>query len=115
RFAVHFDVGYDVNLRQALDEPAACFLNGRPIEIPQAAAEGDQLLITEALVADQHDRMLVPRLQQPHKRGLAELPEIDAPHLGAERLPGRDQLDSSGSMAFRWLCNGQRHLAPPYT
>ena len=67
RFAVHFDVGYDVNLRQALDEPAACFLNGRPVEIPQAAAEGDQLLVTEALVQGLHRQG--NHHQRPHVAG----------------------------------------------
>ena len=65
RLAVHLDVGNDVNLREALDETAARFLNWRPVEIPQATAEGDQFLITEPLIADQHNRILVPHLNEP--------------------------------------------------
>ncbi len=54
RLAVHLDIRNNVNLRQALDETAPRFLNRRPVEIPQAAAEGDQPPITDPLIADQH-------------------------------------------------------------
>src|SRR5207237_406006 len=59
RLAVHLDVGNDVNLREALDETAARFLDRRPVEIPQATAEGAQLLITEPLIADQRTRLAI--------------------------------------------------------
>src|SRR5262249_46061076 len=110
RLAVHLDVGNDVNLREALDETAARFLDRRPIEFPEAAAEGDQLLITERLIADQHHCILLPRLNEPRESGLAERPEIDAPHLSAERSIGRDHVDPLRGTTFGGLCSRQRHL-----
>src|SRR5947207_1963723 len=118
RLAVHLDVGNDVNLREALDETAARFLNWRPVEIPQATAEGDQFLITEPLIADQHNRILVPHLNEPSKRSVAELREIDAPHFDAKRSTARDDFDRLRGVAFGRRCSGKRHLrlqsTPPF-
>ncbi len=48
RLAVHLDVGDDVDLRQAFDETAAVLLDRRPVEIAEAAAERDQILVARA-------------------------------------------------------------------
>ena len=93
RLAVHLDVGDDVDLRQALDEAAAGLLDRRPVEIAEAAAEGDQLLVAQRLAADQHHRMLVPGVHQASERRVVEVPEIDAPHLRAERCTRRDHVE----------------------
>src|SRR5262249_40517899 len=96
------------------DEAAAGLLDRGPVEIPQAAAEGDQLLVAERLLADQHDRMLVPGLYQARERRLVEVPETDTPHLRAERSAGRDHFDRpGGGVALRFHCNGQRHRCLP--
>src|SRR5262245_41204936 len=110
RLAVHLDVGNDVNFREPFDETAARFLDRRPVELPQATAEGDQLLITQPLIADQHHRILVPRLNVPHEAGLAKLAEIDAPYFGAERSTGRNDFYRLRGVAFGRRCSSQRHL-----
>src|SRR5882672_6187943 len=49
---VYLDVGDNVDFRQALDKAAAVLLDRRPIEIAQAAAERDQILVAERLAAE---------------------------------------------------------------
>ena len=52
RLPVHLDVGDDVDLRQALDEPAAVLLDRCPIEVSETATECNQVLVTERLTAN---------------------------------------------------------------
>src|SRR4029077_7096180 len=72
--AIHLDVGDDINLRQPLDEPASSLLDGRPVKIAQAAAERDEALIAEPLIADQHHRMVMPSLYHAPERRFVEVP-----------------------------------------
>ncbi len=48
RLAVHHHVGDDVDFRQAFDEAPAGFLDRRPVEVAEAAAERDQVLVARA-------------------------------------------------------------------
>src|SRR5262249_20857015 len=98
--AVHLDVRNDVNFRESFDETAARFLDRRPVKIPQATAEGDQLLITQPLIADQHHRILVPRLNEPRESGLAELAEINDLYFGDESATGRSDFDRLHGVAL---------------
>src|SRR5436190_23132215 len=95
--AVHTHVGDDVDLRQPLDEAAPALLHGCPVEIAKPAAECDQVLITEGLVAEQQHRMIVPRLHDARECARIRGSEIDATHGRAERGTGRNHLDGAGA------------------
>src|SRR3954453_10926546 len=107
-------LGDDVNLRQALDEPAAGLLDGRPVEIAQAVAERDQFMIVEPLIANQHYGVIVPDLHDARERRFVKTPEVDAPDFGAERRAGWDHLDRTGGTAFGCGCDTQRHRYLPH-
>ena len=93
RFAVHLDVGDNVDFRQTLDEPAAIFLDRRPVKIAEAAAECDQVLIAQRLPANQQYRMLVLGVHQLSERPVVEVSQINASHLGSERRAGRNHFE----------------------
>ena len=112
--AVHLDVGDDVNLRQALDEPAPGLLDGRPVEIAQAVAERDQFMVGEPLIAHQHHGVIVPGLHDARERRFVKTPEVDAPDFGAERGAGWDHLDRTGGTTFGCGCDTQRHRCLPH-
>ena len=84
RLAVHPHIRYDVDFGDALDKAAAGFLHRRPVEIPEAAAEGDEILVAECLAADQQHRMVVPRLQHACEGRIPEVSEIDSPDFGCQ-------------------------------
>src|SRR5262249_61805457 len=109
RLPVHLDVGDDIDLRQAFDEAPAVLLDRGPVEVPEAAAEGDQLLIAERLAAEQQHRMIVPGLDDALERGRVELAQIDAGHFGAERPAGRDHLNRPGAVSACGHGLGDRH------
>jgi hypothetical protein len=93
RFAVHHHIGHDIDLGQAFDEPAARFLHRRPVEIAEAAAEADQVLVAQRLAAHQDHLMLVPGALERGKLRLVERFQVDAPQLGAKRGAGRNDVD----------------------
>jgi hypothetical protein len=110
RLAVHLDVGHDVDFGHALDEAAAVLLDRRPVEVAEPAAECDQLVIVQRLAAHQKHRMRVPGTDHLRERGVVEIPEIDAPHLCAERPTSRNDLDCMGNpMSLRRGFNAQGH------
>ena len=87
RLAVHLDVGDDVDLRQPLDEAAAGLLDRRPVEIAEAAAERDQVL-----VAERADRGPAP----PNGRAR---PASGAPNAASSRCLRSTPLTSAPSAA----------------
>ena len=66
-----------------------------PVELAEAAAEGDVLLARDLLVAEQQDAALEEGAVDPVELGVAErLGEIDALDLGAQAwLSGRNERD----------------------
>src|SRR5262245_52877246 len=103
RFAVHLDVGDNIDFRQTLDEPAAIFLDRRPVKIAEAAAECDQVLIAQRLLANQQYRMLVPGLDQSPERRVVEVPQINASHLASDPRPSRSHVERARTVAI-YLC-----------
>jgi hypothetical protein len=93
RLAVHGDVGHDVDLGQPVDEAPARLLNRRPVEVAEAAAECDEILIAERLAADQKDLMVVPGSLERREPRRVEIFQVDVPYLGAERGSGRNHVD----------------------
>src|SRR6516225_3170954 len=81
------------DFRQTLDEPAAIFLDRRPVKIAEAAAECDQVLIAQRLPANQQDRMLVPGVHQASEHPVVEVSQINASHLGSERRASRNHVE----------------------
>ena len=59
-YAVLDHVRDDVDLRMPLDEAPAGLLDRRPVEIAEAAAERDQVVVAERLAAEQQDLMIEP-------------------------------------------------------
>jgi len=75
------------------------FLDRRPVEIAEPAAECDQVGVAQHLVAEQHDGVVMPSLQDPLECGVVERPEVAAPHLGAQCRSGRNHVDRIGRAA----------------
>src|SRR5262249_27841531 len=91
--AVFDDVRHDVDLGTALDEAPAVLLDGRLVERAETAAERDQIVVQEPLIADEQQGVIEPRLADRGERGLVEPAQIDAANLGAERGAGRNNLE----------------------
>ncbi|HEY3159130.1 MAG TPA: DASS family sodium-coupled anion symporter [Vicinamibacterales bacterium] len=91
--AVFDDVRDDVDLGIAVDEAPPVLLDGRLVERAEAAAERDQVGVAELLTAEQYDRVIEPRLVDGRERRLVYRAQIDAPHFGAERGAGRNDVD----------------------
>src|SRR5205085_2407767 len=78
----------------------------------EAAAERDQIMIAQRLIAKQQHRMLVPCLHHARERRAIERSEIDASHLGPERCPRRDHIERgrSGMLIRGGLCAEAHHF-----
>ena len=94
--AVLDHVGDDVDLGTAFNESPAVLLDGGVIERAEAAAECDQVLVCEMLIAEQDDRVVEPRLVDGGKHALVDAAEIDAADVRAKRRAGRNNLEGLG-------------------
>jgi len=92
--AVFDDVRHDVDLGMSFDEPPAVFLDRRMVERAESTAEGDQVVVTELLVAKQHDRMVKPRAIDLRKHRVINRSEIDAADFRAECRSGRNNVET---------------------
>ena len=93
RLAVHLHIRDDIDFREALDEAPAILLHWRPVEIAEAAAEGDQILVGQVLSADQQYGMSVEGAKHGGEGRVVQLPEIDIADLGSQRPVRRNNLD----------------------
>jgi len=93
----------DVNLRMALDEPAAVFLDRRLIERSEPTAEGDQIGIAELLVAKQQHRVLEPCAIGLREHRVVYRPQIDIQYLRADggRSWNNFQCRAAGTLWIR--------------
>jgi len=93
----------DVNLRMALDEPAAVFLDRRLIERPEPTAEGDQIGIVELLVAKQQHRVLEPGAIDLREHRVVYRAQIDIQYLRADggRSWNNFQCRAAGTLRIR--------------
>jgi len=93
----------DVNLRMALDEPAAVFLDRRLIERSEPTAEGDQIGIAELLVAKQQHRVLEPCAIGLREHRVVYRPQIDIQYLRADggRSWNNFQCRAAGTLRIR--------------
>ncbi len=82
--AVLNDVRDDVNFRMAFDEAAAGFLDRRPIEIAEPAAERDQIVVGQFLAAEQDHQMIEPSLVDRGKFRIGDPAKINASNLGSK-------------------------------
>ena len=78
----------------SFDEPPAVFLDRRMVERAESTAEGDQVVVTELLVAKQHDRMVKPRAIDLRKHRVINRSEIDAADFRAECRSGRNNVET---------------------
>jgi sodium-dependent dicarboxylate transporter 2/3/5 len=86
--AVFDDVRDDVNLRMALDEPAAVLLDRRLIERSEPPAEGNQIVVAELLVANEQHRVVEPRAIDLREYRVVDRSKIEAADFRAERGSG---------------------------
>ena len=87
------DIGDDVHLRLAGEPGAAELVDRGIVELAEALAERNLLLVRHLLVAEQQDQVLVPGTSDGFQRALVETSDVNAPHLGAKRGAGRHDLD----------------------
>ena len=76
-------VGDDVDVRVAHRAQPPVLLVGRWIELPEAPAEAQQVIIRELLVAKQQGAVAVPGLLDRSEIGVAQSGQMDARDLGA--------------------------------
>jgi solute carrier family 13 (sodium-dependent dicarboxylate transporter), member 2/3/5 len=88
RDAVFDDVRHDIDLGTAFDEASSVFLDGSLIECAEPAAEGNQLIIGQLLVAEQQHGVVEPRAINLRENRVADRTEIDTTNLGAKRCTG---------------------------
>ena len=115
RLAILLHIGHDIDLGQAFDKAAAGFLHRSPIEIAESAAEGDEILVVEGLAAEQDHLMLVPGAPQRRKLPVVERCEVDAPHLGAKRRAGWNNIKRTDGRVARNLAFDIHFNRPPGT
>jgi sodium-dependent dicarboxylate transporter 2/3/5 len=91
--AVLDHVRHDIDLRAAIDEAAAVLLDRRLIERAEAAAERDQIAVGKLLIAEEHDRVIEPRLVNRRECLVVDRAQINAADLGAERGTRWNHID----------------------
>ncbi len=99
RLAVHLDVGDDIDFRHAFDETTTVLLDRREVEIAESAAEGDQVVVGEGLVAEQHNGIAVPGFRHAGETDVVEGSQIARLDLNAEHRAGRDRFERGGGIA----------------
>jgi sodium-dependent dicarboxylate transporter 2/3/5 len=92
--AVFDDVRDDVDLRMTVYEPTAILLDGRVVERAESAAEGDQIVVSELLVAKQQDRVIEPRPIDLGEQGIVDRAEVNAADFCAECRSGRNNVET---------------------
>src|SRR5947207_13468125 len=79
-----------------LDEAASGFLHRRPVEIAEAPAECDQVLIGELLPAKQDHQMVEPGAVDGGKVPVVDAFEIDILYFSSEGLAARNNPRKPG-------------------
>src|SRR5262249_20049403 len=101
----------DIKLGLALDEAASSLLHRGPVEVAEAAREGDELVVAERLPAEEQHRMLDPGVADRGELRIADGAQIDPADLGADAAGGRRHGDwrmgSSGSLRGHGLSSTQ--------
>ena len=101
RHAVLDDVRDDVDLRVAFDEPPAVLLHGRLVEIAEAAAECDQIVVAQLLIANEQHLMVEPRAMDRREAAVVERAQVDAGDFGAERGACWETVESMAHLGWR--------------
>ena len=99
--AVFDHVRHDVNLGMTFDEPAAILLDWRVIERAESTAEGDQVVVTELLIAKQEHRVVEPGAIDLGERRVIDRSEVDAANFRAECRRRRDDLQGRAARTLR--------------
>lgn len=92
RHAVLDDVRHDVDFGKAFDEPPAVLLDGRVVERAEPPTERDQILVGQLLAAEEHDRMIEPRLIDGGERRVIDGTQIDTEQLRTQCGSTRDHF-----------------------
>src|SRR2546421_2090027 len=69
----------------SFDEPPPGLLHRCFVEVAEAAADGDEIVIGQLEIAEEQDLMVEPRLMDLSDRLVIERAQIDADHLCPER------------------------------
>ncbi len=94
RHSVFDDVGNDVDFGVAFDKAAAGFLDRGPIQLAEAAAERDQLLVIEVLTPEKQHLVVQPGMVNVGEILFADLRQVDPADFGAQRHPCWPHLHS---------------------
>src|SRR5690242_624286 len=70
------------------DKPPSGFLNGRPVEPPEAAAKTDQVIIRQVLAAKEQNLMIEPGAVNPREVLITNVSEIQLLDFRPERHRG---------------------------
>ena len=95
-------VGDDIDFRIAFDETAAGFLNGRPIELAEAPAEGDQILVVQLLAAEEQHQIVHPGAVDGGENSVIDMLQIDAVDFRSQRRTGRLHVDAQDFTRDHW-------------
>src|SRR5947199_10795041 len=72
-----------------IHKPPPRFLHRRPIEVPEAAAEPDEVIVRELLAAKEHHEMIEPYAMDRCEIVRREVPQVHALDLRSQRFAGR--------------------------
>src|SRR5690348_7252884 len=76
-----------------LDEPSAGLLYRRQIQLAEAPAEGDQLIVAQILTSKQEHQVIQPSLMDRPEGVVVDIAKIDADHLGGQSAACRNGAD----------------------
>ena len=107
RDAVLDDVRYDVDLGMSFDEASSVFLDRSVVERAEVAAERDQLIVGQPLVAEQQHGVVEPRAINLLENRVVNRPKIDTADLRAKRRAGWHDIQRV--LLARWRSGSRGH------
>src|SRR5205085_7421857 len=106
-YAVFHDVRDHVDFRMPLDKAPPGLLHRSLVEIAEAAAEGDQIVVGQRLLPEEQHLMIEPRPVHESKRVVVELAQVETLDLRSERgargPDGQEAADLRGHLC-RAVC-----------
>src|SRR5277367_5114850 len=89
RSAIFDDVRDYIDFRIAFNETASGFLDRCPIQIAEAAAEGNEIVMSEPLVPESDHQVFQPDAMNLAERRVIQVFQFDVLDLRAEGCPAR--------------------------
>src|SRR5205823_7129188 len=122
--AVFDHIGHHIDLGLAFDKAPARLLYRGPVERAEAAAERDQIIVTEALPAEQQNEVIDPGAMNCIEFGSRNRAQIHSCDFRAQSRPGRYDLQchvnnsvrsdaSDIAPAVKWIQSGLWTVTKP--